>query len=153
METMQRLTITEKTEKIPVATRSRDVKRSILNQLVDSIPKDVVLKTSMVERQQLTSAQAAQGVSIELKSSLGRRFYFTDAKKEYGPCSDCSSGDETLFGESNQDNSRDAELSGESWSIGSSQDDLSGESMPGRPIREFCPKSREISRTSLKATV
>ena len=44
METMQWLTITERTEKRPVTTRSRDVVRdcrSIVNQLVNSIPKDV----------------------------------------------------------------------------------------------------------------
>ena len=54
METMQRLAITERTEKRPVAIRSRDVERdcqSILNQLVKSIPKDFLLRTSYVERQ------------------------------------------------------------------------------------------------------
>ena len=95
-ETMQRLTITERTEKRPVAIRSRVVERdcqSILNQLVKSIPKDVLLRTSYVERQQLTSTQSAQGVSVEQKSSVARRVQFTEAKKEYEPCSDCSSGD------------------------------------------------------------
>ena len=55
METMQRLTIIEKTEKRPVAIRSRDVEldfRSIVNQLVSSIPKDVLHGTSYVEYQQ-----------------------------------------------------------------------------------------------------
>ena len=66
-------------------------------------------------RQQLTSTQSAQGVSVELKSRMARRVQFTDAKKEYEPCSDCSNGDETS--------------SGESCSIGPGQDDLSGESM------------------------
>ena len=95
-ETMQRLTITERTEKRPVAIRSRVVERdcqSIVNQLVKSIPKDVLLRTSYVERQQLTSTQSAQGVSVEQKSSVARRVQFTEAKKEYEPCSDCSSGD------------------------------------------------------------
>ena len=52
METKQRLTITERAEKRPVATRSRDVDRdcrSIVNQLVNSIPKDVPLRYSYVE--------------------------------------------------------------------------------------------------------
>ena len=52
METMQRLAITERTEKRPAAIRSRDVERdcqSIVNQLVNSIPKDVLLRTSYVE--------------------------------------------------------------------------------------------------------
>ena len=52
------------------------------------------------------------------------------AKSRYEPCSDCSSGDETLFGESTQELT---ELFRESCFIGPSRDDLSGESMPGRP--------------------
>ena len=84
METMQRLPITERTEKRPVAIRSRDVERdcqSIVNQLVNLIPKDVLLRISCVENQQLTSTQSAQGISVELKSSLARRVQFTDAKR------------------------------------------------------------------------
>ena len=46
-----------------------------------------------MERKQLTSTQSAQGVSVEQKSSVARRVQFTEAKKEYEPCSDCSSGD------------------------------------------------------------
>ena len=51
MENMQWLTITEKTEKRPVAIRSLDVElvRSIANQLVSSIMKDFPLRTSYVE--------------------------------------------------------------------------------------------------------
>ena len=55
------------------------------------------------------------------------------AKSRYEPCSDCSSGDETLFGESTQERDRYTELFRESCFIGPSRDDLSGESMPGRP--------------------
>ena len=54
MESMRRLTITEKTETSPVAIRSRDVERdcqSIVTQLVNSKPKDVLLRTSYVEYQ------------------------------------------------------------------------------------------------------
>ena len=52
METMQRLTVTEKTEKRPVSIRSRGVERdcrSIVNQLVSSMPKEVLLRTSFTE--------------------------------------------------------------------------------------------------------
>ena len=59
METMQRLTITESTEKRPVSIQSRDSVqdcRSIVNQLVNSMPKDVLLRTSYTEhRKQLRS--------------------------------------------------------------------------------------------------
>ena len=47
METMQRLTVTERTEKRPVSIRSRGVERdcrSIVNQLVTSMPKEVLLE-------------------------------------------------------------------------------------------------------------
>ena len=52
METMQRLTVTEKTEKRPVSIHSRGVERdcrSIVNQLVSSMPKEVLLRTSLTE--------------------------------------------------------------------------------------------------------
>ena len=52
METMQRLTIIEREQKRPVAIPSRDVDwdcRSIVNQLVNSIPKDALLRNSYVE--------------------------------------------------------------------------------------------------------
>ena len=63
-ETMQRLTMTERTEKRPEAIRSRVVERdcqSIVNQLVKSLPKDVLLRTSYVERQQLTKECGKEG--------------------------------------------------------------------------------------------
>ena len=49
METMQRLAMTERTEKRPVAIRSLEIERdcqSILNQLVNSMPKDLLLRNS-----------------------------------------------------------------------------------------------------------
>ena len=58
--TMQKLTITGRTEKRPAAIQSRDVEidcRSIVNQLVSSIPKDVLLRTSYVECQQKVATQ------------------------------------------------------------------------------------------------
>ena len=69
METMQRLTITERMEKRPVAIRSQHVEldcRSRVNQLVSSIQKDVLLMTSYVKRQQATGTQTAQEVSVKL---------------------------------------------------------------------------------------
>ena len=84
METMQRLTITERTEKRPVEIRSREVEldcRSIVNQLVSSIPKDVFLRSSYVERQLATGTQTVQAVSVKLRSSVTRRVQFTDAKR------------------------------------------------------------------------
>ena len=122
METMQRFTITEKTEKRPVAIRSRDVEldfRSIVNNLVSSISKDVLLRFSYVECQRSVATQTAQDFNVELKSSVTRKVQFTDTKEEYETSSDCSSGDETL--------------SGESCTFGPGQDDFSGETMSKRP--------------------
>ena len=115
IETMQRLTITEKTEKRPVIIRGRDVERdclSIVNQLVTSIPKDVLLRTSFTERGKPTPVQVTEEVRVKSKSSFTRKVHFIDAKAEYEPGSDCSSGDETM--------------SGESDSFRPVQDDLSG---------------------------
>ena len=74
--TMQRLTITERTEKRPVAIRSRDVEldcRWTVNQLVSSILNDVLLRTSYVEIQQSTGTQSAREVSVKIRSSVTRR--------------------------------------------------------------------------------
>ena len=103
METMQRLTVTEKTEKRPVVIRGRDVERgcrSIVNQLVTSMPKDVLLRTSFPERGKPIPVQITGEVKVKSKSSFTRKVHFTDAKAEYEPGSDCSSGDETMSGES-----------------------------------------------------
>ena len=122
METMQRLTVTEKTEKRPVIIRGRDVEqdcRSIVNQLVTSTPKDVLLRTSFAERGKSTPFQVTEEVRVKSKSSFTRKVYFTDAKEEYEPSSDCSSGDETR--------------SGESGTFGPVQDVLSGERLLRQP--------------------
>ena len=121
METMQRLTVTEKTKKRPVIIRGRDVERdcrSIVNQLVTSMPKDVLLRTSFTERGK--SVQVTEEVRVKSKSSSTRKVHFTDAKEEYEPSSDCSSGDETI--------------SGESGTLGPVQDDLSGERLMRPPM-------------------
>ena len=115
METMQRLTVTEKTEKRPVIIRGRDVERdcrSIVNQLMISMPKDVLLRTSFIERGRPTPVQVTERVRVKSKSSFTRKVHFTDVTEEYDPSSDCSSWDETMSGES--DTSRPV------------QDDLSG---------------------------
>ena len=60
METMQRLTITKRTEKRPLSIRSRGVERdcsSIVNQLVSSMPKEVLLRTSFIEHGTLNQAR------------------------------------------------------------------------------------------------
>ena len=103
METMQRLTVTERTEKRPVSIRSRGVERdcrSIVNQLVSSMPKEVLLRTPFTEHRTLNQTQATEEVRIKSRSSLGRKVHFTDAREEYEPSPDCSSGDETMSGES-----------------------------------------------------
>ena len=60
METMQKLRITGRSEKRPVALQSRDVEldcRSIVNQSVSSISKVVLLRTSYMECQQKVATQ------------------------------------------------------------------------------------------------
>ena len=84
METMQRLTVTEKTEKRPVIIRGRDVERdcrSIVNQLVTSMPKDVLLRTSFTERGKSTPVQVTEEVRVKSKCSFTRKVHFTDAKE------------------------------------------------------------------------
>ena len=73
METMQRLTVTEKTEKRPVIIRGRNVERDcrpIVNQLVTSMPKDVLLRTSFTERGKPTPVQVTEEVRVKSKSSF-----------------------------------------------------------------------------------
>ena len=130
METMQRLTVTEKTEKRPVSIRSRGVERdciSIVNQLVSSMPKEVLLRTSFTEHGTLNQTQATEEVRVKSKSSFTRKVHFTDAREEYEPSSDCSSGDETMSGESDTFEPVMDDLSEESDNFEPVQDDLSGE--------------------------
>ena len=122
METRLRLTVTERTEKRPVAIRSRGVEpdcRSIVNQLINSMPKDVLLRTSFTEHRTSTQVQATEEVRVKSKSSFSRKVHFTDAREEYEPILDCSSGNETM--------------SGKSGTFEPAQDDLSGETMLGQP--------------------
>ena len=101
METMQRLTVTEKTRKRPVIIRGRDVERdcqSIVNQLVNSMPKDVLLRILFTERGKSTPVQVTEENRVKSKSSFTRKVRFTDAREEYEPSLNCSSGDATMSG-------------------------------------------------------
>ena len=116
MEIMQRLTVTQKTEKRPVIIRGRDVERdcrSIENQMVTSMSKDVLLRTSFTERGRPTPVQVAEEVRVKSKSSFTRKVHFTDVKEEYDPSLDCSSGDETMSAESDTFRPKQNNLSGE----------------------------------------
>ena len=137
METMQRLTVTEKTEKKPVIIRGRDVEqdcRSIVNHLMTSTPKDVLLRTSFAERGKSTPFQVTEEVRVKSKSSFTRKGHFTDAKEEYEPSSDCSSGDETM--------------SGESGTFGPVQDVLSGERLLRQPRDKMLSGELDSKRSS-----
>ena len=81
---MQWLTITERTEKRPVTTQSRDVVRdcrSIVNQLVNSMPKDALLRTLYTEHREATNVQTTEEVRVKSKSSVTRKFQLTEAKQ------------------------------------------------------------------------
>ena len=131
MDSMQRLTVTEKTEKRPVSIRSRGVERdcrSIVNQLVSSMPQDILLRTSFTEHRTMTQAQATEEVRVKSRSSFTRKVLFTDARDEYEPSSDYSCGDETMYGESD--------------TFEPVQDDLSVKRLLRQPGVECCPGSR-----------
>ena len=126
----------QKTEKRPVAIRSRDVEldcRSIVNQIVSSIPKDLLLRTPYRECQQTFATQTAREVSVELRTNVTRSVQLTETKEEYEPNSDCSSGDKTLFGESCTFRPGKDDLSGETMSKRPRDRMLSGESTSERP--------------------
>ena len=121
----------KKTAKRAVTIRCRVVElacRSIVNQLVSSIPKDVRLRRSYVECQQSTATKTSQEINVELRFCVTRRVQFTDTKEEYEPSSDCSSGEEAL--------------SGESCTFEPGLDELSGRQCRSDQGTEFCPGSR-----------
>ena len=133
---MQWLTITQRTEKRPVTIRSRDVvrdRRLIVNQLVNSMPTDVLLRTSYTEHREAIHAQTTEEVRVKSKSSVTRKIQSTEAKEESEPCSDCSSGDETLYGEPCASRPGQDDLSGETMSTQPRDRILSGESKSKRP--------------------
>ena len=148
-ETMQRLNVTEKTEKRLVTIRSRGVERacrSIVNQLVSSMPNDVLLRTSFTEHRTLIQAQATEEVSVKSRSSFTRKVHFTDGREEFEPSSDCSTGDEIMSGESDTFEPVQDDLSGERLLRQPRDRMLSGESDTKRPRdRVFTGESRNIT--------
>ena len=148
METMQRLTVTERTEKRPVSIRSRGVERdcrSIVNQLVRSMPKEVLLRTSFTEHGTLNQTQATEEVRVKSRASFTMKVHFTDAREEYEPSSDCSSGDETMSGESDTFEPVKDDLYEESDTFEPVQDDLSGERL-FRQLRDRMLSGESVSR-------
>ena len=57
--------------------------RSIVNQLVTSMPKEVLLKTSFTECGKSTPVQVTEEIRVKSKSSFTGKVHFTDAKEEY----------------------------------------------------------------------
>ena len=72
-------------------------------------------------------------VRIKSRSSFARKVHFTDAREEYEPIPDCSSGDETLSGESDTFEPVKDDLSEESDTFEPVQDDLSGKRLTRPP--------------------
>ena len=139
METKQRLTITGRTEKRPVTIQSRDVVRdcrSIVNQLVNSMPKDVLLRISYKEHREATNVQITEEDRVKSKSSVTRKVQFTEANEEYEPCSHSSSGLETRH------------CPGSHMLSGPDITTCPRSRIQGDQGTEFCPGSREPSQTS-----
>ena len=117
-----------------------------MNQLVISVPKDVLLRTSFTERGKPNSVQVSEEVRVKSKSSFTRKVHFTDAKEEYIPSSDCPSGDETMSGESDTFRPVQDDLSGERLMRPPRDRNLSGESDSKRPMdRVLSGESRNIT--------
>ena len=94
---------------------------------MSSVPKEVLLRTSFTGHGTLNQTQTTEEVRVKSRSSFTRRVHFTDAREEYEPSSDCSSGDETMSGESDTFEPVKDDLSEESDTFEPVQDDLSGE--------------------------
>ena len=135
-----------------MSIRSRGVERdcrSIVNQLVSSMPIEVLLTTSFTEYRTLTQAQATEEVRVKSRSSFTRKVHFTDKREEYEPNCDGSSGDETMSGESDTFEPVQDDLSGESDTFEPVQDDMSGESDSKQPRdRVLSGESRSITDRS-----
>ena len=97
------------------------------------MPKEVLLRTSFTEHGTLNQTQATEEVRIKSRSSFARKVHFTDAREEYEPSPDCSSGDETMSGESDTFERVKDDLSEESDTFEPVQDDLSGERLTRPP--------------------
>ena len=121
--------------------------RSIVNQLVSSMPKEVLLRTSVTEYGTLNQTQATEEVRIKSKSSFARRVHFTDAREEYEPRPDCLSGEETISGESDTFEPVKDDLSEESDTFEPVQDDLSRERLTRPPRGKFLSGESDSKRT------
>ena len=106
------------------------------------MPKEVLLRISFTKYGALNQTQATEEFRIKSKSSFARRVHLTDAKEEYEPSPDCSSGDETMSGESDTFEPVKDDLSEESDTFEPVQDDLSEERLT-RP-----PRGRSLSGES-----
>ena len=102
----------------------------------------VLLRTLFTEYGTLNQTQATEEVRIKSKSSFARRVHFTDAKEEYEPRPDCSSGNETMSGDSDTFEPVKDNWSEDSDTFEPLQDDLSGEKLT-RP-----PRGRNLSGES-----
>ena len=88
METMQPLTVTERTEKRQVTFRSRDVERdcrSIVNQLVNSMPKDVLLRTSFTGHRTSTRVQPLKKSGSNRNPALREKYILLMQGKSMSP--------------------------------------------------------------------
>ena len=104
------------------------------------------MRTSFTEHGTLNQTQATEEVRIKSRSSFARKLHFTDAKAEYEPGSDCSSGDETMSRESDIFRPVQEDLSGERLMRPPRGRILSGESDSKRPVnRVLSGESRNIT--------
>ena len=79
----------QRTEKRPVSIRSRGVERdcrSIVNQLVSSMPKEVLLRTSFTEYGTLNQNQTTEEVRIRSKSRFTRSIWKSVVKCRRRSC-------------------------------------------------------------------
>ena len=118
-----------------------------MNQLVTSMPKDILLRTSFTERGKSTPVQATEEVRVKSHSSFTRKVRFTDAREEYEPALNCSSGDKTMSGESGTFEPAQDDLSGETRLRQPKDRMLSGEPGSRRPRDRVFLGSRETSQT------
>ena len=111
-----------------------------------SMPKDVLLRTSFTERGKPSQVQVTEEVRVKSKSSFTRKVHFTDVKEKYDPSSDCSSGDETMSGESDTFRPVQDDLSGERLMRPPRDRNLSGQSDSKQPMdRVLSGESRNIT--------
>ena len=110
------------------------------------MPKDVLLRTSFTGHRTLTQAEATEEVRVKSRSSFTEKVHFTDGREEYEPSSYCSSGDETMSGESDTFEPVQDDWSGEMLLRQPRDRIMSGESDSKRPRdRVLSGESRNIT--------